>query len=59
VFAELQQELNGVMVYTITTAVPVSTGLDKVTVDGAGIVDRAGNALLINGVSNVVKIYLS
>jgi hypothetical protein len=55
---ELQQELNGVMIYTITTANPVSTGLDKVTVDGVGIVDRAGNALLINGVSNVVKMYV-
>jgi hypothetical protein len=58
VVAELQQELNGVMIYTITTANPVSTGLDKVTVDGVGIVDRAGNALLINGVSNVVKMYV-
>jgi putative cell wall-binding protein len=55
---ELQQELNGVMIYTITTAHPVSTGLDKVTVDEAGVVDRAGNALAINGVSNVVPMYL-
>jgi hypothetical protein len=54
---ELQQELNGVMIYTITTAHPVSTGLDKVTVE-AGIVDLAGNALLVNGVKNVVPMYV-